>query len=281
MAEDKTGVYSITQIATGRRYVGSAARSLRERWNKHRHYLRRGCHHNIFLQRAWVKYGESAFEFSVLEECAPDKCVEREQYWIDALDSVASGFNHCPIAGSVLGTKATSETRAKQSAIAKARTFSEETRRKFSDNMKAKWANDAERKRISASIKAGKTPESYANQAAKVRGRKHTPEAIAKIAAASRAVTPEKRAENAAKIRASGVYKRQGDKLRGRKFSPETCANMSAALKGIPKSPEHRAKLAARTAEWHKRKARQKKVDAWFETHIGMRPDQIDWTVAA
>lgn len=79
-----SGIYEIVHIASGNRYVGSG-RSVYDRWSSHKKKLRRNQHHSPHLQRAWNKYGESAFEFRVIEFCLDDRILRyhREQYWID------------------------------------------------------------------------------------------------------------------------------------------------------------------------------------------------------
>src|SRR3954451_7784989 len=62
-----SGVYAIVHTASGRTYVGSA-KFVVVRWNQHVSDLSNGTHHNMFLQRAWDRYGPVAFEFRVLEE---------------------------------------------------------------------------------------------------------------------------------------------------------------------------------------------------------------------
>lgn len=59
---------------------------------------------------AWKTCGEAAFEFNILEECPPEKCIEREQWWIDTVHPV---YNICRTAGSALGRKASSTCREK------------------------------------------------------------------------------------------------------------------------------------------------------------------------
>lgn len=61
------GVYAIRNLRTGAFYVGST-RDLRRRFAGHRGALRRGRHQTATLQAAWNEDGETAFEFTVLEE---------------------------------------------------------------------------------------------------------------------------------------------------------------------------------------------------------------------
>ena len=109
----KSVIYAITHLASGKQYIGSAINYVK-RWRDHKWELRHNRHSNIHLQRAWNKYGEDAFEFTILE-VVPDvnQLLEREQHWIDNLDVYASGYNRCPIAGSTLGRKLSDETRQK------------------------------------------------------------------------------------------------------------------------------------------------------------------------
>lgn len=94
-------------------YVGSAA-DLRQRWMNHQNRLNRNTHHSPILQRAWDKYGSSAFEFSVIEYVETDELIPKEQYYFDIL---GPEYNVCKTAGknSRLGMKHSEETKRKQS----------------------------------------------------------------------------------------------------------------------------------------------------------------------
>jgi hypothetical protein len=50
--------------------------------------LKNNKHVNIILQRSWNKYSERNFSFIILEECSPERCVDREQYYLDTLQAV-------------------------------------------------------------------------------------------------------------------------------------------------------------------------------------------------
>ncbi|MFQ5857558.1 MAG: GIY-YIG nuclease family protein [Anaerolineae bacterium] len=96
-----SGVYQIRCVPTGKIYIGSAV-DLEHRWEQHRRSLRRGDHHNIYLQSAWDKYGEANFEFSVLEFVDPADLLRAEQEWIDRTGCADRniGFNIYDVAGS-------------------------------------------------------------------------------------------------------------------------------------------------------------------------------------
>jgi group I intron endonuclease len=130
------GIYQITNTVGGKRYVGSAV-NLSARRRQHFGALRRQDHANIHLQAAFVKYGEEAFRFEILELCERDQVIAREQHYIDTLHPE---YNMCPVAGSSMGYRHTDEARLRMSTKSKARPpaflghkHTEETRRKISD----------------------------------------------------------------------------------------------------------------------------------------------------
>lgn len=104
-----SGIYQILCVPTGKVYIGSSV-NIRRRWTQHREMLDRRyvkSHENTYLQHAWDKYGAEAFEFLVLEYCAPDQLIAREQYWIDQTRCYERdrGFNHRMRAESDVGVK--------------------------------------------------------------------------------------------------------------------------------------------------------------------------------
>jgi group I intron endonuclease len=134
-----TGVYAIVNTVNWKTYVGSAAgRGIRHRWEQHRSDIKHGKHHSSYLQRAWGKYGPDAFKFVVIEECAPEDCLMREQFWLDKL---APAYNTCKVAGSCRGVKrafrklSDSHREAIRAAL-KGRTLSDACRLKMSARAK-------------------------------------------------------------------------------------------------------------------------------------------------
>jgi group I intron endonuclease len=109
-----TGVYGIRNKINLKIYIGSSAGPFKLRLGVHKSALRGGCHYNDHLQAAWNKYGETSFEFIIIERCIPQECVAKEQYWIDTYNSVnpEKGYNLSPTAGSTLGMKFSEEGKA-------------------------------------------------------------------------------------------------------------------------------------------------------------------------
>ncbi len=95
-----SGVYVIENLLKpGAVYVGSSC-NLEKRKIAHFCYLRAGNHHSEKLQRAYNKYGESAFVFKVLFTCPINELFDLEQKQIDSLGALDLGYNVNPLADS-------------------------------------------------------------------------------------------------------------------------------------------------------------------------------------
>lgn len=76
------GIYKIINIVNNKFYVGSAV-DLKRRKTRHFSELRTGKHNNSKLQNAWIKYGEQAFMFAVVEELPNDAdLLAAENVWL-------------------------------------------------------------------------------------------------------------------------------------------------------------------------------------------------------
>ena len=108
--------------------------------------MRHGSHHCAYLQRAWDKYGESSFEFFVLEECEPYLLIKTEQSWLPeekTLEALIVGgyYNSSPTAGSPLGYRHTEETKKRM----RGREVSEETRKKHREQVQTESKREKNR----------------------------------------------------------------------------------------------------------------------------------------
>lgn len=80
------GIYSITNLVNGKRYIGQcfSSKGIRDRFSNHKVSLRKNKHCNIHLQSSWNKYGESNFKFEIIEKVYDKRAItEREQYWVE------------------------------------------------------------------------------------------------------------------------------------------------------------------------------------------------------
>jgi group I intron endonuclease len=199
-------IYRITCTANNKFYIGSTVNKA-QRWARHRRQLRDGSHPNKHMLAAWNKYGEAAFVFEVLEDVSePAALFAAEQKYLDEHAGKDYCFNWSLYAGAPMRGKRGAET----------------------SNF-GKVLPDSIRKKISAST-SGENHKNWgkhlseetkqkireANLRYPHKERKHTPEAVAKIAAASK----------------------------GRLVSEETRAKRSAALKGREISLDQRLRIS-------------------------------------
>ena len=117
----------------------------------HLNALLAGKHHSRYLQNAWRKHGSTAFTVALLEGgVAERKLLEREQFWIDHLDSYEDGFNARPKAESMRGVKwSRAQNEARRESNLKA--WSNESLRlklsiKFKGQHRGVWTTDSHKK---------------------------------------------------------------------------------------------------------------------------------------
>jgi group I intron endonuclease len=222
-------VYMIENVQNGHCYIGSTTNAPL-RWQNHRAALRHQRHHSDYLQRAWNKYGEGTFSFSVLEECPGDDLIEIEQR---LLDRVKPEYNMAQnVRAPTTGTHPSQATRLRISAGGKGRI----------PWNKGKKASDETRARMStAQKKRSVSPETRAKMAASKRGHKVTPETRRKIGLGHKG--RKLSAEHKAKV--SAALMGHVGWTKGIPVSDETRAKLSLAHRGKKHTPEQRAKNSA------------------------------------
>lgn len=142
-----SGIYQITCLVNGKRYIGSSVDVFR-RWADHRRALRNGKHPNPKLQAVCSKYGLSNLGFEFVESVEPSKLMAAEQAWLDTerpelninpnADAPCRGAPPeivAKISKSLTGKKASAETRAKMSATRRGRPMASEQRQKIREAM--------------------------------------------------------------------------------------------------------------------------------------------------
>lgn len=100
MRNDTGGVYAIVNKIKGTVYIGSTSRTLVLRKTEHWSRLNHHTHHNLYLQRAWDKYGSSNFEFIVLQYVeARTELEELEQVLLDHFRLTTDVYNQSLLVG--------------------------------------------------------------------------------------------------------------------------------------------------------------------------------------
>jgi hypothetical protein len=112
----KSGIYLFTHKETGKKYIGSSF-NLRRRFMEYfnPNYLEKANY--MYISRAILKHGISCFSLAVLEYCEPEKCIERENFYLSLFKPE---YNTLIKAASSLGYVHRLETRKKMSLSQKA-----------------------------------------------------------------------------------------------------------------------------------------------------------------
>lgn len=208
-----SGIYKITNIANNHIYIGSA-KNLTFRWYFHCWQLKRQQHHSIYLQRAWNKYGQDAFIFTVLEYCSVETLLLREQVF---LDDINPEYNICKIAGSCLGRVVSEKSKEKQRLAM--------TGRK-------------------------QTPEHIKNASITRIGRKHTPEHIEKVRQGNIGKVRSEESKLKISVAKTGCV---GPNL-GRKLSIEWKKNIGLSHKGMSTTKKGQQQPSTQGAKNHQAK---------------------------
>jgi group I intron endonuclease len=199
-------IYRISCTANNKFYIGSTVNKA-QRWARHRKQLRDGTHPNKHMAAAWAKHGEDAFVFEVLEDVAePAALFAAEQKYLDEHAGKEYCFNWSLYAGAPMRGKFGHEASNFGKTMSEA--VKQKIREKVAGPLNASYGVPVPEER--------KQRIRESNLLYPHKERKHTPEAIAKIAAASK----------------------------GRPVSEETRAKRSAALKGREISLDQRLRIS-------------------------------------
>lgn len=151
-----SGVYTITNTVSGRVYVGKSL-NIPVRFRAHKRKLSRGNHENVWLQRAWLKYGESAFVFEIVLEmpgASPLEIALAEGRTGELYDKK---YNVMVITKE--GQFSPPSVRQKIGAATRQRMMRPEARLFHSSDLKARWADPEHRQiRVEALTKAWQDP---------------------------------------------------------------------------------------------------------------------------
>lgn len=136
------GIYYIKNLVNEKIYIGKSIDVI-SRLKGHYSILKKGEHSNLYLQRAFNKYGESFFEFGIIEVCERERLSELEIFYIEKYNSSneKNGYNLTLGGDGTLGRIPSQEQRDRISKTNKGRkspmegkTHSEESRKKMSNS---------------------------------------------------------------------------------------------------------------------------------------------------
>lgn len=221
-------IYTLTNVVTGKKYVGKTMIGAKERRKQHSSNARIG--HKSYLYKSMRKYGDEKFVMEVVDYALLQEELDaKEIAWIAKLDTTnpEKGYN-CTIGGD--GAKHGPSSRVHM----KGRIVSEETRAKMA-------ASQTGRKM---------PPEVIAKLSALRRGKKQPLEIVARRTESTRkAWTPEKRASWSERMKRDAANRpkvkriipqaqrdKQSQKMKGRqvrlgiKNSPEANRNVSTCM---------------------------------------------------
>ena len=155
------GIYKIINVVNNKFYVGSAV-DLKRRKTRHFSELRNKKHPNGHRQAAWIKYGEQAFVFVVVEELPDDADLRAaENVWLKehvgkdycynlGVDAVAPSLGKSGELSPTWGRKRTPEELAAQSW--KGRTHTDEAKQLIRQHWIGKPKSAEVRAKISATL---------------------------------------------------------------------------------------------------------------------------------
>jgi len=134
--QKNSGIYKIIHKDSGKYYVGRSS-DLKKRLKEHLYRLINNNHHNDFLQNAWNKYGNDAFEFIISEYVENNMSLlkEYEQKYLDIiknnrLNGINNSYN-CE-ENSEFGGPKSEQSRLKISTANRNRIWKNESRKKLS-----------------------------------------------------------------------------------------------------------------------------------------------------
>ncbi|GAB1795501.1 GIY-YIG nuclease family protein [Priestia megaterium] len=108
------GIYMIKNKLNNKIYIGQSI-NLERRITAHIRDFNKGTHRNHYLQRAWDKYGEENFLFTILEYCETDELDKKEMYYIKEFNSLVENHGYNLDTGGNLNRNFSKATRVKMS----------------------------------------------------------------------------------------------------------------------------------------------------------------------
>jgi group I intron endonuclease len=219
--------YIIINKINGKKYIGmTGIKYPSTRKGQHLHALRKGKHDNDHLQFAFNEYGESAFEFKVIDtDLTEEQVLIREDELMKIHNTLDREYGYnIEKSGNVVF-------------------LSEESKIKIRNKLKGRKISDEQKRKHSELMKSNNP----------MKGKSHSAEAREKIRQACLKRSPKSR------VHSEETKMKISEANKGKIVSEETRIRMSIARKGKPLTEKQRAALAyAREhTQWAKKKKSQ------------------------
>lgn len=131
------GIYKITNKVNGKTYVGQTV-NYNKRKRSHVSYLNNGNHSNLYLQRAWNKYGKDSFVFTLICECEIEELDDMECLYIEKYNSLYGNKGYNLLTGGQSYRTFTDDVKKRMSLKRTGVKFSETHRKRISLAQKGK-----------------------------------------------------------------------------------------------------------------------------------------------
>jgi hypothetical protein len=202
----KSGIYCFKNVIDGKKYIGQSV-NVYKRHKEHIYGLKKDSHRNDYLQKAFNKYGENAFEFSILEICDIDMLDVRECSWINYYKTTESDFGYNLMGGGHNIHSLSHETKEKirQSHLGEKNPFfgrkhTEETKKKIKESNLGKTRTEETKKKMSGENNPNYGKHFSEESKLKMRlakvGKKRTPEHNEKLRLARIGYRPSESTKN-------------------------------------------------------------------------------------
>lgn len=217
------GIYAIENLDNDKIYIGQSV-DIRKRFREHKHHLKQNNHDNIYLQRAWNKYGSAKFTFKILEVCNENELNGKEIYYISKYRSKSYNLNNGGYGNR--GYKHTEETKKKL----------KETRKLQKEPMLGKKHTKETKEKLSKINKGKKLPQEIIKKMIEShKGYKHSEETKTKMSETKKGNTYAKGAVRSSEERKKLSEIRKGQNSTSAKLKDNQVYEIKVMLKkGIP-----------------------------------------------
>lgn len=179
-------IYKIVNLMNNKVYIGKSVHTLK-RFTDHKNKLNKRKHKNKHLESAWIKYGQDAFKFVIIEICTENELDLKEKYWIKEYKSTdrlygynkMEGGNGGALIGEALKKMTKTHrnnpriyTQEEKDIISKqnmGRKHSDETKQKISETHKGRPKSEEHRKKLAAALSGKKLSKKHKENMSRAR----------------------------------------------------------------------------------------------------------------